>query len=102
MKNMAVFPLHMMLLGAAGKRNTELPNFSVQVWTLDPQRCGGFGHPPAVVLQDGRDVVVFEAEAGLAEGAGRHERERRSIELQRRQNVFDLNHRVSVSYTHLR
>ena len=52
---------------------------------------GGRGHPPVVVLQHRRDVVALEALPRLAQIAGRHERRVRAVELQRGQDVLDLN-----------
>ena len=56
-----------MLLGCARQRNAELTRFSVQIRTLNAQRAGGFGHPPPMVLKNGRDVVALEPEPRVPE-----------------------------------
>ncbi len=78
-----------------GERNAELTGLAIQIWTLDPEGLGGIRHAPAVMLEHGRDVVALEPEPRVAEVARRHERRRRAVELQRRQQFLDLN-RVAV------
>src|SRR5258708_11938687 len=79
------------LLGGPGERNAELTRFAVQVWTLDAERLRGVGHAPAVMLEDGGDVIVLEALPRLAQRAFRRETRRRALEPQRRQQCLDLN-----------
>ncbi len=81
-----------MLLGNLGQRNPQLSRFPVQIWTLNTECLGGVRHPPAVVLQDRRDVVAFETKARVAQVARRREGRGRAIQMKRRQQVFDLNH----------
>src|SRR5437773_9423198 len=80
-----------MLLGQTRQRNPELTGFSIEIWTLNPQRLGGVGHPPPMVLEDGGDVLALESEPGFPQVPGRRERRRGSIQTERRQQVLDLN-----------
>jgi hypothetical protein len=43
-----------------------LARLSVKIWTLNAQSFSGIGHPPCVMLQDGRDVVALESQPGFA------------------------------------
>src|SRR5262249_41061791 len=80
----------LMLLGHPREGNPQLASLSVEIWTLHPERLGGARHLPAVMLENGGDVVALEAQPRLAQRPGRHERRRAAIELQRREQMLDL------------
>src|SRR5207245_8812317 len=72
-----------MLLGDPRERYPELACFPIQVGALDAECLGRGGYPPAVMLQNGRDVIALEAQARFAQRARRQEGRRRTIEPQR-------------------
>src|SRR5260370_909954 len=80
-----------MLIGYTSQRNAELTGLSVQIGALDAQRRGGVGHTPAMMLENGCDVVALERQPRIAQVAGGRERGRRAIELQGRQEPLDMN-----------
>ena len=80
-----------MLIGYTSQRNAELTGLSVEVGPLDAQCPGSVGHTPAVMLENSCDVVALERQPRVAQVAGRRERGRRAIELQRAQEPLDMN-----------
>src|SRR5206468_6897844 len=87
---------YLRLLRDPRERNPKLPCLSVQVWTLNTEGLGGFGHPPSMVLEDRGDVVALESQARLAQIPHRHERRGGAIEAKGWQQVLYLNHVVGA------
>src|SRR6185503_4124721 len=79
------------LLRNPRQRNPQLARLSIEIRTLDAQRLGSVGHPPAMMLQNGGDVIAFEAEPGIAEAANWNEGRCRTLQLKHREQLLDLN-----------
>src|SRR5262245_683515 len=69
--------------------HAQLPQFSIEIGALDPQRLGGVSHT-AVMLADHRgDVVALEAEPRLPEARAADGRDLTAVEPHLREQILE-------------
>src|SRR5262245_30690158 len=74
--------------------DAQLPELSIKIRALYPQRLGGVAHSAVVLADHRRDVVALEPQSGITESRAADGGDLAAVEPDLRQQIFQSNRTV--------